>query len=1010
MKNLFLIFATMTLFSFASLAVNSDFSFSAEIENADVFQQQQQDQQGQQQRQQRQDQQDQQRSDSEEIDTDELPQAIQNKVRNEHRGADIESAHKEVTKDGETVYKVKLETPDRGEVTKKFHSDGREYEEGTQKMQREGQPQRDDDEEEIQHEKRGPNAQQQQPTRQQQQAEKQRTDSEEIETDELPQAIQNRVRNDFQDADIESAHRELTEDGEMVYKVKLGNTDKGEVTKTFRADGREYEKGDARKGMQRDQQRRDQDDDLQRDDPQERGPNAQQQQPQQDRTRGMQQGKQGDTDEIETDELPQAIQNRVRADFEDADIESAYREVTEDGEMVYKVKLDTPDKGEVTKTFRADGREYEKGDAKKGMQPGQQHRDRDDDMQPGELHQQHHNQDDATRGMQQTGRQLQGKERHSEEIETDELPQAIQTRVRNDYKDAELESAHREVTEDGEMIYKVKLNTTDKGEVTKSFRIDGREFEEGDNQKGMKRDQQNRDRDDDMHRDDDQRGPSMQQQSPQPPPAPRAGTREQQEQQRRAQTEGTRQIDRALFGQPEEINEDELPQPVRHRIKREYKDADIDSAEWELVDEGEVIYKVNIDTEDRGQLTRRFHSDGREYDATRTGIDRERYNQRRDPQQRQDSDTDDRWQRQQREQSEDDDTGIIGRIDHAIFGDPEEINENDLPMPVRHRIKREYKDADVESAEFELVEDGEVIYHVKIDTEDRGEVTKRFHADGREYEDSGMQRDNMRQRDDDRWQRDDQQQRGPNAQAQQQTPRSTQQEQQRMQQEQQRRTQQEQQRATTTPGQFDRALMGQGEDIEEDELPQPVRHRIKMEFRDADIESAQFELGEDGEVIYNVKIETDDRGEVSKRFRSDGREFDANQSEMQLDDQQRYQRGQDSPRGTTTPGGRLHQDPNQQQQDRQQQQREGLDQDPQQQQQGAVQRRMGGDSETINVNQLPEAIQNRIQREHRGSTIESAERRVMPNGEMVYEVNMTTPDKGEVSKKFHSDGREYEDN
>lgn len=73
------------------------------------------------------------------------------------------------------------------------------------------------------------------------------------------------------------------------------------------------------------------------------------------------------------------------------------------------------------------------------------------------------------------------------------------------------------------------------------------------------------------------------------------------------------------------------------------------------------------------------------------------------------------------------------------------------------------------------------------------------------------------------------------------------------------------------------------------------------------------------------------------------------------------------------------------------------------------QRGMEQEGEEINVDQLPEAIQNRIQREYRGASIETAKRHLMENGEMVYEIKMTTPDEGEVTKKFRADGREYED-
>jgi hypothetical protein len=248
----------------------------------------------------------------------------------------------------------------------------------------------------------------------------------EINSDNLPETIKNSIQREYGDVDIDEVFMEFSQEGEIIYRVVFeGDDDDAEYTRRYHYDGSEYGQSrmrddmqqpdrrwqdqqddpyqdDARDGQWRDDQQRDldqgedrldrrrQDDDGMRDDPYYQdqedmheddilrrddqrwrdddldndpqrpgGPNMQQQPGQRGQQQQQLQDEQfRDTEEIDVDELPQVIQNRVQREFREADIESASRAYTLDGQMVYKVKIDHPDRGEITKHYHADGREY----------------------------------------------------------------------------------------------------------------------------------------------------------------------------------------------------------------------------------------------------------------------------------------------------------------------------------------------------------------------------------------------------------------------------------------------------------------------------------------------------------------------------------------------------------------------------------------------------------------------------------------------------------------------------
>ena len=992
-------------------------------------------------------------ADAEEIDEDELPEAVRNRIQREFNGAEIEAAERFVNREGLLIYRVTLDTDDQGEIQRSFHSDGREYQDQQMDQQRQDQWQQQDDQRNPDDELEGgpqERPRQQQGTQQQQDRQQQDRqqrygtqqqrdqrfhdrdsqmfgDAEEINENDLPVPVRHRIQREFRDANVESAEFILLGD-DVIYNVTLDMDDMGEITKRFYSDGRSYQEGrgdhwrqDQSPQQLRDDRQRDRDD--------------------QDPTVGEQVRDFlfGDPDEINENDLPMALQHRLEREFEDADFESAEYQLSPSGEVIYSVTLDDPDRGEITKKFHADGREFEGDDLRRDDRQRDdqwQDRQRDDQWQDRQQQdrQRYDQQQDRQRYDQQQDRQRQQQtgqrqylDRDAREINENDLPQAIRHRIQREFQDADVERAEWTIDQNGEVIYSVTLDS-DRGEITRRYHSNGREYQQRrqdqqlDRQRQDQRDrqrqdqqQQDRQRQDQWPRDNDQRNQDEFQQGPQERPRQQQDARQQQQPADR---------DRYDVRDREEINERDLPQAVQHRIQREFRDADVESVHFEVDRDGEVIYHVILETEDRGEVIKQFNADGSSYRTT----DRQDHTTRRD--------LDPRYDR-------DEDPTLGEQIRDFLFGDPDDLNENDLPMALQHRLDREFEEADFESAEFRLAGDGKVVYSVTYDTPDRGVITKHYVSDGTEYQDDeGLFRDDRRR--DDQWQdrqRDEQWQDGQ---------RDDQQQRDQRQRDQQRRTQDR-----TLGQQVETFLFGDPQEIGENDLPQAIRHRIQREFQDADVERAEWEIVEDGEVIYSVTFDSRDRGEFTRRYHSNGREYreeGMRRDEQRRDqryDQQRQQRGPSPQQGQQQQQGERPGSPATMQQHERMEHEErptdpqrgaegGVQQGQQRGQQGqqpatqqqdqpregglegtrqqeGLQQQEGqrgferGEAEIINVNQLPEAVQNRIQRDHRGATIESAQRRVLPNGEMIYEINLVTPDEGELTRRYHSDGREYDD-
>jgi hypothetical protein len=64
------------------------------------------------------------------VSVDNVPDAVERAVRQNHRNARIQSAEQKTLDNGQTVYKVRLSGVEDGEETQMFYSDGREFEDG----------------------------------------------------------------------------------------------------------------------------------------------------------------------------------------------------------------------------------------------------------------------------------------------------------------------------------------------------------------------------------------------------------------------------------------------------------------------------------------------------------------------------------------------------------------------------------------------------------------------------------------------------------------------------------------------------------------------------------------------------------------------------------------------------------------------------------------------------------------------------------------------------------------
>jgi hypothetical protein len=963
------------------------------------------------------------RGDAEEIETDDLPQVIQNRVQTEFRDGDIDNVKRRYTQDGEMVYEVTVDDPDRGEVTKYFHSDGREFK-GTQKHHDHQQMdrKRDDDRMQQDGQQRGPQAQhgqreQQQRDQQREQMDQQfRGDAEELETDDLPQVIQNRVQTEFRDGDIDNVKRRYTQDGEMVYEVTVDDPDRGEVTKYFHSDGREF-KG-AQKHHDHQQMDRKRDDDRMKHDDQERGPQAQygtrhDQQRDQQREQ-MDQHFRGDAEEIETDDLPQVIQNRVQTEFRNGDIDNVKRRYTQDGEMVYEVTVDDPDRGEVTKYFHSDGREF-KG-AQKHHDHQQMDRKRDDDRMKHDDQERGPQAQYGTRHDQQRDQQREQMDQHfrgdAEEIETDDLPQVIQNRVQTEFRNGDIDNVKRRYTQDGEMVYEVTVDDPDRGEVTKYYHSDGREFkgtQQRHQQQQMDR-QRDRQRDDDrMQQDDQQRGPNTQQ-----PYGDQPGQMQHQQQDQ-------------FRDQGEEVDADELPSVIKNRVETQFRNGEIESVrKHHTMQTGEIVYEVTIDDPDRGsEVTRYFREDGRDFldpDQQRRGEmqpDRRRHDDPQDGFQPGDQNPEPHrdFQHGQRDQQR-------HQMDNEFRADSEEIESEELPQTIQTRLMRDFRDAEIEKVNRRYTLDGDMVYEVVIDDPQQGEITRYYHLDGREF--MGAQQHGKQQREHSpRRDRDDdlidQPRQGPQAQE----PRGGQAQDQRD-------GQRDQERVRF----FDDPFQGaDAQEVDSDELPGDVQQEIERNFGEADVDNIRRLNTTDGETIYEVNFDDDNFGEFTKYYHSDGREYklggDRHDNGRQRDDQDMQDNGrqddldrrddqqmdtdrrddQDRRRDDDRfnnendqrgPQAQQPQDQQQQPQQRGQQQRQQADQ-----QQMMMDQYFRGDAEQIDKDDLPEHIRNRVDREFRDAEIDSVQRRHTHDGEVIYQVVVEDPNRGEVSRFYREDGSEF---
>jgi hypothetical protein len=63
--------------------------------------------------------------------------------------------------------------------------------------------------------------------------------------------------------------------------------------------------------------------------------------------------------------------------------------------------------------------------------------------------------------------------------------------------------------------------------------------------------------------------------------------------------------------------------------------------------------------------------------------------------------------------------------------------------------------------------------------------------------------------------------------------------------------------------------------------------------------------------------------------------------------------------------------------------------------------------EEISVDNVPEAVQKAALQDNRDAVIESAEEKVLANGEKVYKLKINSAATGEETKSFYANGREY---
>jgi biotin-(acetyl-CoA carboxylase) ligase len=438
-----------------------------------------------------------------------------------------------------------------------------------------------------------------------------------IEITQLPQKVQETLRDDYEDwRPAEAAivtDPEEHEEGAF-YQVKLNKTENGEQeTKVVMIDndGEVIDEKDGEEFERETQQRRDRE-----------GsssvkvsgtvnilpPNEQQQRQQQDRQQQERRGQQHQEGhmqqrqerDIEITQLPQKVQETLRDDYEDwRPAEAAIVTDPEEHEegAFYQVKLNKTENGEQeTKVVmidndgevidEKDGEEFERETQQRHDREGHQREgQRDREYTPAQYQQDRQQQE--RRGQQhQEGHMQQRQER---DIEITQLPQKVQETLRDDYEDWRPAEAaivtDPEEHEEG-AFYQVKLNKTENGEQeTKVVMIDndGEVIDEKDGEEFERETQQRHDRE--GHQREGQRDREY---------TPAQYQQDRQQQERR---EG-------MARQERDIELDELPQQVQETLREDYE-------EWRQTEavivtdpeeyEDGSFYKVTLNRTDNGE-------------------------------------------------------------------------------------------------------------------------------------------------------------------------------------------------------------------------------------------------------------------------------------------------------------------------------------------------------------------------------------------------------------------------
>jgi hypothetical protein len=622
----------------------------------------------------------------------------------------------------------------------------------------------------------------------------------------------------------------------------------------------------------------------------------------------------------------------------------------------------------------------------------------------------------------QATQQQQDRQNQYQNISADQVPTAVQRAVREDNQNARIQTAQRRVLPNGQTIYRVTLTGVDAGQNnTKSFHADGREYQDSEapmqrethgqpqgtqrdtvqgTQGGTQRNQQQGTMQGGTQRNHQQgtmQGGTQRNQQQGTMQGGNQRDNQQQGTQRGTQQgrdgvfgdDGTTQgggIYRDLDGQRDtemyqNVSIESIPDAVQRSVQREDDNARIMSAQRRMLPNGESIYRISLtgadDDEDNIHM---FYGDGRPY-----------------------------------------------RDDGSIEGGFQDGNQRDG-----------------------IFQDG-------------GRQQDRQHQDGWQND---TQRDGMNQNNQqDGW-------RQGTTGTQQGTQRGTTGTQQGTQRDGTTTGTQQQgtQRDGTTTGtqqqgtwqQRDGAATGtqqpgtQDTDfriISVDNVPNAIRRAVQEDNENARIIAAQQRNLDNGQTIYRVTLTgTDDPQNNIRTFYSDGREYEDNDNLFQQDGQQGNQRdggvfgGQGTQQrpgvgtqrdgatqgqqGTQRDGATQGQQGTQQrdgvfggtQQDRHQQGQHGTQRDGATQgQQGTQQRDAGTFGQTqrgeaiqfqnVNVDQVPNTIQRVVREENRNARIQTAQTRILPNGQTVYIVTLTgVEDDGQDNvKMFYSDGREYED-